>query len=146
MNKQKAKELFMQNYSCSQSAACAFAKECGLSEDQLKKAAIAFGRGFVHNESICGALTGVAIAAGLIAGGAEPSAKMEFANKFDAVVKAFKQKFGSINCADLVYDKEKLAAFRDLSLATEEEYNARPCLVLVFAAVDFAEKFLAENK
>ena len=103
MNKQKAKELFMQNYSCSQSAACAFAKECGL-------------------------------------------AKMEFANKFDAVVKAFKQKFGSINCADLVYDKEKLAAFRDLSLATEEEYNARPCLVLVFAAVDFAEKFLAENK
>ena len=146
MNKQRAKELFMQNYSCSQSAVCAFAAESGLTEEQLKKAAIAFGRGFLHTESICGALTGVAIAAGLIAGGVEPMSKMEFAEKFTAVAEAFKEKFGSVNCADLVYDKEKLAKFRDLSIATEEEYNARPCLVLVLAAVDFAEKFLTENK
>ena len=100
----------------------------------------------MHNESICGALTGVAIAAGLIAGGAEPSSKVEFADKFGSAVKAFKEKFGSINCADLVYDKEKLASFRDYNLASEEEYNARPCLTLVFGAIDFAQEFLTENK
>ena len=79
MDKQLAKQMFLQGYSCSQAVACAFAQECGMTVDQLKKAAIAFGGGFVHQHSLCGALTGGALVAGIVKGGTEPNSKMHFA-------------------------------------------------------------------
>lgn len=146
MDKQKAKEMFMQTFSCSQSTACAFCKECGMTEDQLKKAAIAFGGGFVHNHSLCGALTGAGLVAGIVTGGTEPSSKLVFAEAFQKVVEEFKAKHGSIICSELLADKQMLHDTADLSFATEAEYAARPCLALVLTAVDLADKFIKENK
>lgn len=142
MNKHRAKELFMQGYSCAQAVACAFADECGLTEEQLKKASIAFGGGFIKKHSLCGALTGAALVAGLVSGGVAPSSKNDFAAAFKAVSDEFEAKHGSIICGELLADKQKLAAMADLSVATEEEYADRPCLALVMSAVDMTCEFL----
>ena len=144
MNKQLAKQMFMQGYSCSQSVACAFAEECNMTVDQLKKVAIAFGGGFVHQHSLCGALTGGALVAGIIKGGVEPNSKMDFAVKFEWVVDDFVKKHGSLFCSELVADKSKLFEKADFSVATEEEYKARPCLALVMSVVDMVADYISK--
>jgi len=145
MDKMLAKQMFMQGYSCSQAVACAFAQECDMTVDQLKKAAIAFGGGFVHQHSLCGALTGGALVAGIIKGGTQPNSKMDFAVKFEWVVDDFCKKHGSIMCSELANDKQKLFEQADLSVATEEEYKARPCLALVMSAIDMVADYIKNN-
>ena len=142
MNKQLAKQMFMQGYSCSQAVACAFAEECGMTVDQLKKAAIAFGGGFVHQHSLCGALTGGALVAGIIKGGTEPNSKMHFAQTFEWVVDDFVKKHGSLFCSDLAQDKAKLFEKADLTVATEQEYKDRPCLSLVMSVIDMVADYI----
>lgn len=144
MDKQLAKQMFLQGYSCSQAVACAFAEECGMTVDQLKKAAIAFGGGFVHQHSLCGALTGGALVAGIVKGGTEPNSKMHFAQTFEWVVDDFVKKHGSLFCSDLAEDKAKLFEKADLTVATEQEYKDRPCLSLVVSVIDMVADYISK--
>ena len=144
MDKLLAKKLFLEGYNCAQAVAVAFADDCGLEADVMKKAAIAFGGGFAHTQQLCGALTGAAIAAGLLVAGTHANAKIEFYEKMQAVAKKFEETYGSMICKNLLDEKNFLQK-RDLSFATQEEYAARPCLVLVSGAIDLCKDFALNN-
>lgn len=146
MNKQLAAKLFLQGYSCSQAVASAFADECGVSVEFMQKAAIAFGGGFVKTHTLCGALSGAALVAGMLTGQTDADAKNRFAAEFKSVIKEFIDKHGSMTCADMINDKDMLLATADFTYATKEQYEARPCLSLVLSACDLTEKFVSRLK
>ena len=108
MDKLLAKKLFLEGYNCAQAVAAAFADDCGLEADVMKKAAIAFGGGFAHTHQLCGALTGAAIAAGLLVAGTHANAKIEFYEKMQAVAKKFEETYGSMICKNLLDEKNFL--------------------------------------
>ena len=61
-----------------------------------------------------------------------------------AVAKKFEETYGSMICKNLLDEKNFLQK-RDLSFATQEEYAARPCLVLVSGAIDLCKEFALNN-
>ena len=69
---------------------------------------------------------------------------MDFAVKFEWVVDDFVKKHGSLFCSELVADKSKLFEKADFSVATEEEYKARPCLALVMSVVDMVADYISK--
>jgi C_GCAxxG_C_C family probable redox protein len=140
--KQKAKELFLRGYSCSQAVAGAFHDLTGLTQEQLLKASVAFGGGFLQSGNLCGALSGAAIILGLTRGEYDIDGKKRFANEFKPLSEEFERQNGSINCCMLLENKEKNLLNADFLSATEEEYNQKPCLKYVLDCVEFVERKL----
>ena len=144
MDKNLAVNMFLKGYSCSQAVAAAFAEDCGVSAEHMTKAAIAFGGGVVKTHaSLCGALSGAAMAAGILVGETDADAKNRFAAEFRTqVVEPFARKHGSMACGDMVNDKKMLMECADFSAATKEQFEARPCLSLVLSACELTENFV----
>ena len=144
MDKNLAVNMFLKGYSCSQAVAAAFAEDCGVSAKQMTNAALAFGGGFVKTHaSLCGALSGAAMAAGILVGETDADAKNRFAAEFRRqVVEPFARKHGSMACGDMVNDKKMLMECADFSAATKEQFEARPCLSLVLSACELTENFV----
>ena len=144
MDKNLAVNMFLKGYSCSQAVAAAFAEDCGVSAKHMTKAANAFGGGFVKTHaSLCGALSGAAMAGGILVGETDADAKNRFAAEFRTqVVEPFVRKHGSMACGDMVNDKKMLMECADFSAATKEQFEARPCLSLVLSACELTENFV----
>ena len=60
---QRAVELFMQGYGCSQSVVCAFADLYGLDEEMALRVSAAFGGGVGRLRMMCGACSALVILA-----------------------------------------------------------------------------------
>ena len=65
---EKAKQLFMEGYNCSQAVLGAFCEECGLDFDTAMKMSSSFGGGMGRLREVCGAVSGMFMVAGLIYG------------------------------------------------------------------------------
>ncbi len=63
--KNKAIELFKNNYNCSQVVLNAYAKNLGLSDELSLKIATPFGGGMARQQYVCGAVTGAYLILGL---------------------------------------------------------------------------------
>lgn len=61
---EKIRELFIQGIDCSQVVTGTFAKDIGMDEDTMRKAAACFGGGMMCGET-CGAVTGALIVIGM---------------------------------------------------------------------------------
>lgn len=74
MNKaDRAEELFRKGYNCSQSVFVAFAEELGMSEEEAARMASPFGAGFGKLREVCGAVSGMTMAAGVLRGYSDPA-------------------------------------------------------------------------
>jgi C_GCAxxG_C_C family probable redox protein len=84
---QKALNLFLEGYNCSQSVLLAMFEHWGGNSELIPKIATGFGGGIGRCGSLCGALTGGIMALGIRFGTNEPSAEKrlqsyEFSRKF----------------------------------------------------------------
>ena len=68
---QRAEELFREGYNCAQAVFLAFACE-KMNRDEAAKLASAFGGGLAGTRNTCGAVSGLAMAYGLLRGYADP--------------------------------------------------------------------------
>ena len=68
----QAGALFDRGYNCAQSVACAFADLTGLPEENLAKMASSFGGGIGRLRETCGAVSGMALVLGMLAGYSDP--------------------------------------------------------------------------
>ena len=68
---QKAVELFMSGYNCSQSVVAAFADMYGFTQEQALRMSASFGGGIGRMREICGAACGMFLLAGLETGATE---------------------------------------------------------------------------
>ena len=102
-----AQANFLKGYNCAQSVLLAFAPECGLSEETAAKLASSFGGGVARLREVCGAVSGMAMAAGLIKGYADPAdrqAKIDHYALVQAMTAEFRAEFGTILCRELLKD------------------------------------------
>ncbi len=97
---QLAKQYFNSGLNCAQSVVLAFKDEVSLTEEQLKKASIAFGGGFGRTRSVCGTVSGMTMIVGLLASdGNDKLSAYEIEKK---ALERFKDKFGTIICQELL--------------------------------------------
>ena len=101
----KAVKLFEEGCSCSQAVFTAYAEDFGIDRATAMKVSVALGAGVGRMRETCGAVTGMALVAGLKYGNSDPSdaeAKSKALEAAKALAEKFKAENGSIVCKELL--------------------------------------------
>lgn len=133
---------------CAQAVLCAFAPELGMDKDTLARLASGFGGGVGRLRGMCGAVSGMCMAASMLYGyGLEDSDEQKAATYavIQRLVKGFEAAHGTINCGELM---RSLAEKKEPTPTprTEEFYATRPCSRFVATAAALLEAYIAEQQ
>ena len=112
------------------------------------KLSSSFGGGMGRMREVCGAVSGMFMAAGLQYGPdstENPLAKAQHYARIQEIAKMFKDKNGSIICRELLEGVETSSAPTP-SERTETYYKKRPCADLVADAAEIFEQYLIANQ
>lgn len=145
---EKAVQLFKNGYNCSQAVLGAFAEELGMDFETAVKISSSFGGGMGRMREVCGAVSGMFMAAGIKYGYGNPKdicAKKEHYKLIQELAEKFKERNHYIICRQLLgLDGED----RNYSPSerTNEYYKKRPCIELVRDAADIFEEYLENHK
>ena len=147
-DKDRASELFLQGYNCSQSVFAAFSHRFGVDEETALKISAGLGGGVGRLREVCGAVSGSAMVIGSIVsatkGDDNESKKRnyelvrEFADRFTAIHK-------SIVCRDLLRLGVKAEESAAPDSRTAEYYKNRPCLKVVEDAAEILMQLIEEH-
>ena len=141
-----AEGYFREGYNCAQAVFLAFAPEYGLTEDMAKRIAFSFGGGIGGMRSVCGTVSGMCMAAGLIRGDQDPAdheAKKAHYAFVSSLIEEFEDRNGSIICRELLGLSPKKTP--DVpSERNAEYYKKRPCAELCRMAADILEKHMSD--
>ena len=134
----RAAELFKNGHNCAQSVYAAFAERYDISEEDALKCASSFGGGMAQMREVCGALSGMFMAAGNIFGYAKPDLVQKKAHneRLQRLANEFREKCGSIICRELIKLRAEGATFQTPS---GEKHTVR-CLDLVVIAAEILER------
>lgn len=128
---EKAKKLYENGYNCSQAVFAAFCDELEIEEETALKISSSFGGGMGKMGEVCGAVTGMFMAAGLKYGYTlpeNPKVKMDYYAFVRELAEKFKEKNGTILCKELLASGSK-----------------KPCGELVKDAAEIFEEIMAEK-
>ena len=143
-----AMSFFKEGYNCSQSVFMAFCDEYDMDFEMALKISSSFGAGMGRLREVCGAVTGMFMAAGMIYGYSDPkdhTSKTEHYKRIQYLAKEFEEKNHSIICRELL----GLGGGKDSpvpELRTAEYYKKRPCAELVGMAADIMDKYIKDNQ
>lgn len=144
-----AKQLFNEGYNCSQAVLGAFCDELGIDFETALKLSSSFGGGMGRLREVCGAVSGMFMAAGIKYGYASPTdkeAKKEHYELIQKMAEKFREKNGSIVCRELLNGNEGKDTSHIPTERTAEFYKKRPCKELVGDAAEIFENILKELK
>ena len=138
---EKAVELFLEGYNCSQAVFGAFAESLGMAEDLALKMSAPFGGGIGRQREVCGAVSGMLMALGITDGYDTPETGDKKAEHYKLVRELcaqFTEINGSIICREILKDSEigGTPAVRD-----EKYYKERPCVRCVRTAAEILENY-----
>ena len=143
----RAKELFKQGYNCSQAVFASFCDDLDLDLDTALKISSSFGAGMGRLREVCGAVSGMFMAAGIFWGYDRPGDyEMKCAHyaRIQSLAEEFRKKHGSIVCRDIlkgiVSDSSPVPSERD-----EEFYKKRPCLRCIEDAAAILDAMLSSE-
>lgn len=144
---QKAMKYFKEGYNCSQSVFLAFAEEYGMDAKTALRLSSSFGGGMGRLREVCGAVSGMFLAAGLLYGYDSPTdrrAKTKHYQRIQELAARFKEENGTIVCKELLglIDKEFSPIPEE---RTKEYYKKRPCGQLVGMAAAILEAYGKEQ-
>lgn len=143
-HKEKAKEYFLEGYNCSQAVFLAYHEELGLDQETAARMASSFGGGMGRLREVCGCVSGMLLAAGMMQGYSDPNdpdAKKEHYELVQTLAKAFQEKNGSIICRELLgLDHQSDAPTPEAR--TGEYYQRRPCADLVADAAQIFDEII----
>ncbi len=141
-----AMSYFKQGYNCSQSVFLAFCEDYDFDTETALKISSSFGGGMGRLREVCGAVTGMFMAAGMLYGYSDPkdfSAKSDHYERIQKLAAEFESRNGSIICRELL----GLGKGKDEPVPekrTEEYYRKRPCAELVAMAASIFETYRIE--
>ena len=145
---ERAKELFMQGYTCAQAVVLAFEDITGLDRTVAAKLSSGFGGGMGRMREVCGAVSGMFMVYDLVCGYSEPgdmeSKKRVYADIRELAERFKRQSGGSIVCRELLVGVQTTQG-GDPEQRTAEYYAKRPCPQLVTLAADVLDAFLKEK-
>lgn len=136
-----ARSYFLEGYNCSQAVFLAFSEETGLDPQTAARLASSFGGGMGRLREVCGAVSGMLLAAGMLRGYDSPTDTAGKKAHYELVQKLaheFSEKNGSIICRELLGLSQKSDAPAPAP-RTGEYYKKRPCADLVAAAAAILE-------
>jgi len=141
---EKAAALFKSGCSCSQAVVVAYCDLFDLDGKTAMKVACGLGGGMGRLREVCGAVSGMALLAGLKYGNENPedtAAKKKTYETVQRMANAFREQNGSIICRQLL----GLSSPGDEptpSERTENYYQKRPCATYVADAAAIVERVL----
>ncbi len=117
---QKAQDLFLQGFHCSQAVLAVTAEMFEMEADDVIAALAPFGGGMASTGNVCGTLSGAIASVGLLMGKKEPAAKdhremWRLANRMVREFENITSEFGGINCGDIArvdwHDRDAVRTF-----------------------------------
>ena len=142
---EKAKELFLKGYNCSQAVVGAFADLFGMDTKTAMRFAEGLGGGMGRMRLTCGAVSAMSLIAGLkMSNGKAKDVKTrsEIYGKVREMADEFKEKNGSIICAELLGETLPADNGPSPEKRTEQFYKKRPCVGCVYDCAEIIEKHL----
>lgn len=139
-----AQEYFLEGYNCAQAVFLAFAEELGLEKAAAARLASSFGGGVGGMREMCGALSGVCMAAGLIYGYDRPDAteeKQAHYARIRELADGFRAAQGTILCREILGLGEHPKPVAPQP-RTAEYYKSRPCAAVVASAARVLDEYL----
>lgn len=143
----RARKLFQEGFSCSQAVFTPFAVEAGLEEKEALRLSQVLGGGMSHLGLTCGAVTGALLVIGLHFGRSRAEDRAAKELTYDLAqqfCRRFTEKFGSINCTDLIGCSLKTP--QGLELASQNNLFEKFCRGYVEEASRLLEEILREGK
>ena len=134
----KAIELHKNGYNCSQSVFCVFSDLYGLDTDIAFKLSTSFGGGIGGSRNVCGAVSGMALVAGLEYGTSMPNDKEGKKQNYEivkALISEFEKEQGSINCGELLG-----------LVKVDKLLKKKPCIEYIKYCVELIENKLLQHK
>lgn len=147
-HKEQAEALFKKGYNCAQAVFISFCEEMNIDEEAAAKLASSFGGGMGRMREVCGAVSGMFMAAGMLCGYSDPDAgaeKKEHYARIQELAARFKEENGSIICRELLGLGNKENADPVPTPRTNEFYKKRPCGELVGTAAEILEKYIGKK-
>ena len=143
---ERARNYFLQGYSCAQSVLAAFAEPIGMTEERALMLSSSFGAGIGRLREVCGALSSLLMIQGLTEGYATSSAEDKAAHyeRVQALCGRFREEMGSIICRDLLGAQASTVPVPDAR--TNAYYASRPCLKAVECAARLGAEIVSAKK
>ena len=144
----RAAELFLSGYNCAQAVFGAFCDVTGLEFEEAMKMASSFGGGMGRMREVCGAVSAMFLAAGILYGygdTGEDGAKAEHYKRIQAMAEEFRSQHGTIVCRELIASLKKDASPVP-EARTEKYYKERPCAAFVRTAAECLDRLIRENR
>ena len=139
----RAEQLFTQGYNCAQAVFGAFSEDVRLPLDIMMKLSSSFGGGMGRLREVCGACSGLFMAAGLLYGYAGPeegAVKSEHYARIRELAAQFEAVHGSIVCREILGRRAEVGGSPEKR--TEEYYAVRPCVRCVRSAAEILEAYM----
>lgn len=146
--KERAVELFLEGFNCSQSVFCAFCHRFGIDEDTAKRISAGLGGGVGRMRDVCGAVSASAMVLGSVASATEGD-DAESKKKNYELVREFAERFKKIHGSVVCREMLKNSAVKTDNTATPEGrtaeyYKNRPCLKVVEDAAEILMQMIEE--
>lgn len=145
---EKAANYFKEGYNCAQAVFLAFSDVTHLDEKTSLMISSSFGGGMGRLREVCGAVSGVFMAAGAIFGYISPtddSEKKQHYSLIQDIAKRFKEKNNTIICRELIEGITK-DTLPTPTPRNEDFYKTRPCLRFVMDACDILDEIIKEKE
>ena len=140
-----AKNNFKKGYNCSQAVVSAYCDLLGVDLETALRFSECFGGGMGRMRLTCGAVSGMFILASLkysSGSAADMSARKKLYGKVQELAAAFKQKNGSIVCAELLGSQLPKKSGPVPTERTADFYKKRPCVDCVGDCAALVEELL----
>ena len=147
LHSDKAVELFVKGYNCSQSVVGAFTDLTGMDRQMAVRLASSFGAGMGRLREVCGGVSGALIVLGVMCGYDDPENAEEKTEHYHLVqefARRFREKNGTIICRELLQGVNVKPGDKP-EPRTEEYYASRPCVRFVEDAAQITEDILREK-
>lgn len=145
-HKEKARELFLKGYNCSQSVFASFSDVTGIDEETSLKLSSSFGGGMGRMREVCGAMSGSFMVLGILFGYSkcDDEEKKSHYGLIQNISNEFKKDYGSIICRELLSNL-KPGTGSAPTKRTADFYKKRPCLEFVEYAVELTDRIIDEK-
>ena len=142
----QAADLFLSGSNCAQAVLLAYQDLTGLDPETAAKISSSFGGGMGRMREVCGAVSGMFMAAGLLYGYSDPGPddvnKKAHYQLVQDLAAQFRREAGSIICRELL---ENPSTDPNPSPRTAEYYKTRPCARYVMLAAKVLDDYIAAH-
>ncbi len=146
---ERAKQYFTEGCNCAQAVFLAYAQDCGIEKETAMLIASGFGGGVGRMREICGAVSGMVMAASMLYGSSDPNdsvKKRELYKTVQTLAGKFREKNGSIICRELLGLDGNAASSPTPEKRSEQYYKKRPCALLVYDAAEILDEYINLKK